>query len=90
MSFSINRFVSYFYLNDLFAVFGAIAVIEGRKSGDRAPGDFSFNPLKFGKTEASQKDLATKEVSNGRLAMIAMAGILLQGTTTGLGAFESF
>ena len=46
----------------LIAVFSGIAITEGRKSGDRAPGDFGFNPLNFGKTEASQKDLATKEV----------------------------
>ena len=63
-----------------------IAVTEGRRSGERAPGDFSFNPLNMGKTAASAKDLAVKEVRNGRLAMIAAAGILLQGCTTAPGA----
>ena len=70
-------------------VISGIAVTEGKKSGDRAPGDFGFNPLNFGKTPASKKDLAEKEISNGRLAMWAAAGILLQGATTGAGALDN-
>jgi hypothetical protein len=70
-------------------VISGVAVTEGKKSGDRSPGDFGFNPLKFGKTDASMKDLAVKEVRNGRLAMWAAAGILLQGATTKTGALES-
>lgn len=66
-----------------------IAVTEGRKSGDRAPGEFGFNPLKFGKTPASARDLAVKEIRNGRLAMFAAAGILLQAATTHEGALEN-
>lgn len=66
-----------------------VAVTEGRKNGDRAPGDFGFNPLNFGKSPASAKDLAVKEVRNGRLAMWAAAGILLQGVTTQQGALEN-
>lgn len=58
------------------------AITEGRKSGERAPGDWGFNPLRFGQSEATRKDLATKEIRNGRLAMIAMAGILLQETVS--------
>jgi len=70
-------------------IFGGIAITEGRKSGDRAPGDFGFNPLNFGKTPATAKDFALKEIRNGRLAMWAAAGILLQGATTGAGALEN-
>lgn len=66
-----------------------VAVTEGKKSGDRAPGFFGFNPLKFGQSAASKKDLALKEIRNGRLAMIAAAGILLQGATTHTGALEA-
>lgn len=66
-----------------------IATTEGRKSGDRAPGDFNFNPLKMGQTEASKKDLALKEIRNGRLAMWAAAGMIVQGSTTGAGALEN-
>lgn len=66
-----------------------IAVTEGRKSGDRAPGDFYFNPLKLGRTEAQKKEFATKEIRNGRLAMWAAAGMLMQGSFTGAGALEN-
>ena len=62
------------------------AITEGKKSGDRAPGDFGFNPLKLGRTSASAKDYAQKEIRNGRLAMWAAAGMLLQGTVTSDGA----
>lgn len=77
------------FLESCIVVFSGVAITEGRKSGDRAPGDFGFNPLNFGKTAASQKDLATKEIRNGRLAMWAAAGILLQGSTTHVGALEA-
>lgn len=70
-------------------VVSGIAVTEGKKSGDRPPGYFGFNPLKFGKSDASKKDLALKEIRNGRLAMLAASGILLQGATTHTGALES-
>jgi len=70
-------------------IFSGLAVTEGKKSGDRAPGDFGFNPLNLGKTPSSFKDLAEKEISNGRLAMWAAAGILLQGSITGAGALEN-
>ena len=66
-----------------------VATTEGRKSGDRAPGDFGFNPLNFGKSDKEKKDLAVKEIRNGRLAMWAAAGMLLQGTTTGEGALQN-
>jgi len=55
-----------------------IAATAGRKTGMRAPGDFGFNPLGFTVT----KSLAAKEIANGRLAMIATAGFILQGVTT--------
>lgn len=70
-------------------VISGVAVTEGKKSGDRAPGEFGFNPLKFGTNDASKKDLALKEVRNGRLAMFAAVGILLQESTTSSGALES-
>jgi uracil DNA glycosylase len=38
---------------------------------------------------ATQKDLAVKEIRNGRLAMWAAAGILLQGASTHVGALEA-
>lgn len=81
-------FASFIFLG-IVEVFSGIATTEGRKSGDRAPGDFGFNPLNMGKTDASKKDLALKEVRNGRLAMWAAAGMLLQGATTDEGALAN-
>ena len=60
-------------------LFSGIAITEGRK-GDRAPGDYGFNPLNFGRKEATLKDLSLKEIRNGRLAMLASAGMLVQST----------
>jgi hypothetical protein len=40
----------------------------------------------MGKSPESARDLALKEVRNGRLAMIAAAGMLLQACTTTEGA----
>lgn len=62
-----------------------VAITKGRDSGDRAPGDYKFNPLMFKVTP----ELAEKEIANGRLAMWAMAGIILQGVTTHEPAFTN-
>ena len=64
-----------------------MAINEGRKSG-RAPGYYGFNPLNFGKTDASMKDLATKEIRNGRLAMWGTVGILHVEATQHILALE--
>jgi light-harvesting complex I chlorophyll a/b binding protein 1 len=71
-------------------VVSGFAITEGRKSGDRAPGEFGFNPLNFGKKPATAADFAVKEVRNGRLAMFAAVGILLQESTKSTGALENF
>merc|ERR1711988_1376114 len=46
-----------------------------------APGDYKFDPLGFG----GGPDLAEKEISNGRLAMMAFSGIVTQSVLTGGG-----
>merc|ERR1719375_2363599 len=46
-----------------------------------APGDYKFDPLGFG----GGPDLEEKELSNGRLAMMAFSGILTQSVLTGGG-----
>ncbi|EWM22717.1 light-harvesting protein [Nannochloropsis gaditana] len=70
-------------------VISGVATTQGRQNGDRAPGDYNFDPLGFGKDPAKFKDLQLKEVKNGRLAMIAAAGMILQGVSTHQGALQN-
>lgn len=66
---------------------GAVLVDVGKGESDREAGDFKFDGgfLK-GKNEAQVKEMKTKEINNGRLAMLAFGGI---ATQTALG-YESF
>lgn len=51
---------------------------------DRAPGDFSFDPLGlYPKDAAKQKEMQLKELKNGRLAMVAVGGMVTQAALTG-------
>jgi light-harvesting complex I chlorophyll a/b binding protein 1 len=64
-----------------------IAATSGRESGERAPGDFGLDPLGFMKGDAAKVErLKAQEVANGRLAMWAAAGMIVQGMTTSDGA----
>jgi len=60
-----------------------IATTSGRETGERAPGDFGLDPLGFCKGEpAKAARLQAQEIANGRLAMFAASGLLLQGCST--------
>jgi len=60
-----------------------IATTSGRESGIREPGDFGLDPLGFLQGDAAAVErLKAQEVANGRLAMWAAAGLLMQGCTT--------
>lgn len=61
---------------------GGIATTSGRESGQRAPGDFGLDPLKVKGDKAKFAKLQLQEIKNGRLAMWAAAGEILQGCTT--------
>lgn len=64
-----------------------IAATSGRESGEREPGDFGLDPLGFGQGDAARFErLKAQEIANGRLAMWAAAGELMQGMTTSDGA----
>lgn len=67
-------------------MFTGIATTTGRESGQREPGEFGLDPLQFKKNPESYKKLQLQEVKNGRLAMFAAAGEIMQGWTTDDGA----
>merc|ERR1719160_205689 len=51
---------------------------------DRAAGDFGFDPLGLKPTNPEEfKQMQTKELNNGRLAMIAAAGMIAQEVASG-------
>jgi len=67
-----------------------IAATQGRQSGERAPGDFGLDPLGFSKGDpAAFARLQAQEIANGRLAMWAAAGLLVQGFSTHNGGIEN-
>jgi light-harvesting complex I chlorophyll a/b binding protein 1 len=66
--------------------FSGIATTLGRESGERAPGDFGFDPLSWAKDPARRAKLEAQETANGRLAMFAAMGEIVQGCTTQDGA----
>jgi len=54
-----------------------------RKENDSAPGDYGWDPLGMKPKDAKGlKELQTKELNNGRLAMLATAGIIAQEQLT--------
>ena len=66
-----------------------IATTTGRESGMRAPGDFKLNPFGYADDSPRLAKFKEQEIANGRLAMFAAAGQIMQGMTTGEGALEN-
>lgn len=77
-----------FFWTGLFEIIsfkGITQMIEGESN--RAPGDFGFDPLNLSnsRSDKAKADYALKELQNGRLAMIAISGILTSAVLTGKG-----
>mmetsp|Transcript_9471 Transcript_9471/g.21376 ORF Transcript_9471/g.21376 Transcript_9471/m.21376 type:complete len:223 (-) Transcript_9471:323-991(-) len=80
---------SIFFITIIEMVSG-IATTSGRESGDRAPGDFGLDPLGYLKGDPVKADrLKAQEIANGRLAMWAAAGLLVQGCSNHMGGVEA-
>ena len=55
---------------------------------DHLPGDLGFDPLGLKPTDPAElAEMQTKELNNGRLAMIAIAGMIVQEGVTGAKLF---
>ncbi|EWM28183.1 light harvesting complex protein [Nannochloropsis gaditana] len=67
---------------------GVIEFTGGRQKEDRAPGDLNFGSSFIPKSEKEFEELQLKELKNGRLAMVASMGALLQEYLTGQGPVE--
>jgi Chlorophyll A-B binding protein len=62
----------------------------GKLRDDYVPGDIGFDPLGLKPTDpASMWLMQTKELQNGRLAMLAAAGFMAQELVNGKGILEN-
>lgn len=55
-----------------------LAIFDQAKGSGRKSGDFSFDPLGLGKNAKNLARYKVSEIKNGRLAMMAISGILTQ------------
>ncbi|CAM9595870.1 unnamed protein product, partial [Hapterophycus canaliculatus] len=64
---------------------------EGGLKDEYNPGDLGFDPLNIKpKTQAALEKMQTKELNNGRLAMIGTAGMLVQELVNGQDILPNF
>lgn len=71
----------------LFEALSCFAVKE-TMDGKREPGYFGFDPLGLGKDSNAFKKYQVNEIKNGRLAMIAVGGVITVEQVYGKGAVE--
>jgi len=94
----LNRFLFYWFqgamqqllvwLGLLEIISGVPAIIQTLKGSERMPGDFGFDPLGFGKDPNKLARRQLVELKNGRLAMIAVGGMVHHYLLVGRGPIE--
>lgn len=64
---------------------GAVLVQVAKGESEREAGDFKLDPLRFlvGKSKEDVDTMKLKEIQNGRLAMLAFAGVATQSALEG-------
>lgn len=75
-----------------YAFLGAAAYVEltSIESGAGVDGNYKFDPLQMGSTGQEALDMQTKELKNGRLAMMAITGFAAQEFVWRAPVFEQF
>ena len=69
----------------------SLSTQAGVLNEDYYPGDVGFDPLGLKPTDPEAfAEMQTKELQNGRLAMLAAAGFLAQELVNGKGIIENF
>merc|ERR1712087_958666 len=72
---------------EVFSVFSFNSPLGGEPwsiRSDHEPGNVGFDPLGLKPTDAKElKEMQTKELNNGRLAMLAAAGMIAQELVSG-------
>lgn len=69
-----------------FAEAMSLAALSNMNEFDRKPGDWGFDPFGLYPTDpAKQKEMQLKELKNGRLAMVAIGGMIAGAQISGHG-----
>ena len=68
----------------LLEIVDGVAIMQMLNGSGREPGDFKLDPPGFlvGKSKAEVDEMKLKELTNGRLAMIAFSGMVTQAVLT--------
>jgi len=67
---------------------GKMTMLDMFEDSDRVPGDLNFDPMGFSKNPANRQKYQLAELKNGRLAMIAIGGLIHHNFVTGHGTIN--